>query len=250
VSGQTDGTTSAAGLLAEMDRLRRRTRRARHGYRFPVLLFGLLMLAPAPLYVEPVDPPAIQAGRAIAPLSGLGGGYLTHAAALGWYWLAALPGGYLASLAWYRWRAMRTGLATRTLPWLVAGAAGVLLGLVLPVVLRLLVLNTAGPVSSGANRLTGPVQGVVNHGMTAHLVIAIGLLVLARIEHSRALWAVAAGFAAVFLAVTGYFVAGNGTGRYGFAVAALLPALVPLLAAGAAAARLAWRGGPARIHAA
>ncbi|MEK8108768.1 hypothetical protein NKG94_35405 [Micromonospora sp. M12] len=49
-------------------------------------------------------------------LTGLGGDFLERSAALGWYWLAALIGGYLLSLWWYRWHGVRVGVQTRPGP--------------------------------------------------------------------------------------------------------------------------------------
>ena len=41
----------AGELLGDLSRLRRRTRLARHGYWFPLVLFGVLGCAAAPLYL-------------------------------------------------------------------------------------------------------------------------------------------------------------------------------------------------------
>jgi hypothetical protein len=50
VSTSEFGSVDAADALTELDRLRRRTRRQRRGFWFPLILFGLLILASAPLY--------------------------------------------------------------------------------------------------------------------------------------------------------------------------------------------------------
>ncbi|MEE3919185.1 hypothetical protein V2I01_14915 [Micromonospora sp. BRA006-A] len=38
----------------------------------------------------------------------------------------------------------------------------------------------------GTSRLTGPLLGLANRGILPHIVIAVGLAVLARLERSRA----------------------------------------------------------------
>ena len=48
-------------LLADLARLRRQTRAARHAYWFPLILFGLLTCGAAPLYVAAAAPPCYPA---------------------------------------------------------------------------------------------------------------------------------------------------------------------------------------------
>ncbi|MGK5739994.1 hypothetical protein [Micromonospora sp. URMC 103] len=230
-------------LLATVTALRRRARAARHAYWLPLLLFGLLMAAAAPLYVESQAPPAVRATIANPPLTGLGGDLLERSAALGWYWLVALIGGYLLSLAWYRWHARRVGVQTSTRAYLVAGIAGTLVALVLPLVLSFLLRNTATGVSEATRWLTSPLLGVAGRGMLPHLVIALGFAVLAHLERSRVLWAVVVVYAAALLLVNLYFhTADLGPGdvnRHTYMLAALLPA--PILVAGGAVALLVTR---------
>lgn len=225
-------------LLASMATLRRRTRAARHAYWFPLILFGLLTVAAAPLYVESTAPSDGRLPVEVHPLAALGGGFLERSAALGWYWLAALVAGYLLSLGWYRWRGERMGLRTPTRAYRTAGVVGVLAGLLLPIVLRFLLLNTDASVSEATSWLTIPVLGTAHRGMLPHLIIAIGLLVLARLERSWGLLAVAACFTAAVVAVNGYFhltefEPGDLT-RFSFLLGAVPPAAI-LLVGGAAA---------------
>jgi hypothetical protein len=237
VSDQTNTSSNSQAtpgeLLAAVDALRRRTRKARHGYWFPLLLFGLLMVVAAPLYAESVDPAGMRAGHTDPALAGLGGGFLEHSAVLGWYWLVALVCGYLLSLGWYRWRAGRVGVQTPTRGYLVAGVVGTLLGLALPVVLRFLVHNAATPVSDATSGVTVPLLGICARGMFPHLVIAIGLVVLARLERSRGLSIVAAGYAVAILLANVYFSTADlepgDLNRFSFMLAALLPAPVLLV---------------------
>ncbi|MCG5434723.1 hypothetical protein [Micromonospora foliorum] len=230
-SGHTPGE-----LLASVTALQRRTRAARNAYWLPLLLFGLLMALAAPLYVESVDPLAMRVGQDNPALTGLGGDFLERSAALGWYWLVALIGGYLLSLGWYRWHGVRVGVQTPARPYVVAGIVGTMVGLVLPIVLRYLLLNTATVISNGTSWVTTPLLGISDRGMFPHLVIAVGLLVLARLERSRGLTVVAAVYAAAVVLVNIYFQTANfqpgDLNRHSFLVAALLPA--PILLVGGA----------------
>ncbi|MDO3683670.1 hypothetical protein [Micromonospora sp. C28ISP2-4] len=223
-----------------MATLRRRARAARQAYWLPLLLFGVLIAAAAPLYVESAEPPALRAGSDGPALTGLGGGFLEKSAALGWYWLVALVGGYLAALAWYRWHGRRTGVQTPTRAYVIAGLAGTLVGLALPVVLEFLLFNTSAPVSGGIGWLTGPLLGLANRGMLPHLVIAVGLAVLAHLERSRRLWVVVGLYTVVLVAVNAWFqIADLQPGdltRFSFMLAALFPAPVLLIGGGLALA--------------
>jgi hypothetical protein len=98
-TGQQPG--GRADLLGEMKALRRRARSARHAYWFPLVLFGLLTCLSVPFYIQPGGPSgsAAQANGGAPGLPVLGGfsGFLVHRY-LGYYWLAALLAGLLASL--------------------------------------------------------------------------------------------------------------------------------------------------------
>ncbi|GAB3156851.1 hypothetical protein GCM10027290_55720 [Micromonospora sonneratiae] len=232
---------TASELLASVDALRRDARTARHAYWFPLLLFGLLTVIAAPLYVESVDPAPMRVPRENHILTGLGGQFLEHSASLGWYWLVALIGGYVASLGFYRFHARRVGVQTPTRGYLIAGIVGIPLGLTLPIMLDFLLLNAATSVSEATSWLTGRLLSISDRGMFPHLIIVVGLVVLARLERSRGLSIVVAGYAAAVLLVNGYFFLADfgsgGLNRFGFMVAALLPA--PVLLVGGAVA-LGW----------
>jgi hypothetical protein len=233
-------SSSPGELLATVDALRRRTRAARRAYWFPLLLFGLLSVIAAPLYVDSAGQ-SVRAAMTNPALTGLGGDFLEHSATLGWYWLVALIGGYLLSLGWYRWHAWRVGVQTPTRPYVVAGVVGILLGLALPIVIRFLLLNAAAPVSNATRWATIPLSGVCNRGMVPHLVIAAGLVVLARLERSRGLAAVAATYAAVTILVNVYFQTASfqpgDLNRFSLALAAQLPTPVLLIGGVAALVR-------------
>ncbi|WP_406073958.1 hypothetical protein [Micromonospora sp. NBC_01638] len=220
-------------LLASVAALRRHTRITRHAYWLPLLLFGVLMAGAAPLYVESVESPDLRVSQDNPALTGLGGDFLERSAALGWYWLVALIGGYLLSLGWYRWHGARVGVQTPTRAYVIAGLVGTLVGLVLPIVLRFLLLNAATVISNGTSWATTPLLGISNRGMLPHLVIAMGLLVLARLERSRGLTVVAVAYAAAVILVNIYFQTADfesgDLNRYSFMLAALLPAPILLV---------------------
>jgi hypothetical protein len=241
MSNQPSSEATPGELLASVDALRQRTRADRHAYWFPLLLFGLLIAGAAPLYVESVDPSGLRAPYANPALTGLGGDFLERSAGLGWYWLAALIGGYLLNLGWYRWHGDRVGVQTPTRAYVIAGIAGTLVGLVLPIVLRFLLFNTSTSASNATSWVTSPLLGITSRGMLPHLVIAVGMLVLARLERSRGLLTVVVGFAATVLLVSVYFhtteFEPGDLSRFSIMLAALLPA--PFLLIGGAVALLA-----------
>src|SRR5262245_54893043 len=88
-------------LLADLSRLRRQARAARHAYWFPLVLFGALIAASAPFFVEPTPPPGVtmSVGRA-HPLPSFGGVFTQPG--LSYYWLAAIVTGLGLTGWWYR----------------------------------------------------------------------------------------------------------------------------------------------------
>ena len=121
-------------LLADLALLRHQTRAARHAYWFPLILFGLLTCAAAPLYVAadapPLDLGAHNVGSWPILLSGLPIG--TRTFYIGWYWAVALVGGYLLTLLWYRRHAGRAGVWTPARGYLITGVALTVLALAIP----------------------------------------------------------------------------------------------------------------------
>ena len=91
-------------LLADLARLRRQARAARHAYWFPLILFGLLTCGAAPLYVAAAAPPAPSGAYAahLGPILLGGSPAGGNGRYIGWYWAAALAGGYLLTVIWYR----------------------------------------------------------------------------------------------------------------------------------------------------
>ncbi len=186
------GSDQAGELLETLDRVRNKTRRARNGYWFPLILFGLIILGGLPLYrpvfvphTGPVTGPIgeiVQSSNALDRL-GLGGLPGSHLWGTALFWLVAVPLGYVAVAMYYVARARRTGLHGRIWPFAVGGIA----------LFGLLLATTPGVVA-----LFHPPEWVVAwqtgladlyiRGLTPILVIALGFFVLARMERSWTLF--------------------------------------------------------------
>jgi hypothetical protein len=236
------GSPEPGELLGELAAVRRRTRSARHAYWFPLVLFGLLIGASAPLYVAAAEPHfATSTGSAVRgglpPFGGpavLGGMPVAgRSFYLGWYWLVALVGGYLLTLLWYRWHARRAGVQTAARGYLITGVVLTVLAAALPPLSQLV---------PGLDRLWPGDLWI--RGTFAFLIIAAGLWVLARAERSLALVITAAVYTGAALLASLYNVENIlfrlGWNPRGAALSltvlpgVLLPAAV-LLAAGAVA---------------
>jgi hypothetical protein len=126
---------NANELLGDLDSLRARTRADRHGYAFPLFLFGgLILLAPLTYVWEPRpenDPYGLQyAGPGPFPQFTPLHGNVVYPGLIGWYWVLTIIGGMAATSWWYRRRALRLGVETDTrVPFVATGAvlAGILL---------------------------------------------------------------------------------------------------------------------------
>jgi hypothetical protein len=230
--GPADG---AGGLLADMRALRRDARSARHAYWLPLVYFGILAAASAPLYLRPVPSRSgvftvARSGRSLPYFSGGPG------AALAYYWLAGLLAGLLVTLAWYRWHARRVGLASPHRAYLIITACVTAAAVVIPPLSGL----------SGLDKLTALWPGdLVIRGTFPLVIIAIGLFALAWAERSAGLAAITAVYGTVALISSLYDVE-NVLYRLGWTVSqaasslpnVLLPAAVLLLSgAGAFAAQ-------------
>jgi hypothetical protein len=172
-------------LLSDLSRLRRRTRTARHGYWFPLLLFGVLTAAAAPLYLAAASVPATSGSYQVANtgpmlLSGLSPG--PDGFYIGWYWTVALVIGFLLTVLWYRRRARQAGVRTPARGYLITGIVLTVLAVVLP------------PLSRYAWWLAilwAPIGDAWVRGTFGFLIIAAGLWVLVRAERSRGLAVIA-----------------------------------------------------------
>jgi len=247
-----DGSDSAsdrADLVADMKALRRRARAARHAYWFPLVLFGVLTCAAAPFYILPTSQGggngATQGGPQLPMLGGVPG--VTVHPYLGYYWVAALLGGLLLTLLWYRRNARRVGLQTPARGYLVTGTAVTMLALVIPPLSH---VRSPGWLSWLHSLDVLWPGDLVIRGTFPFVIIAIGLWVLAWAERSIALALIAAVYTASALVASLYDVE-NMLFRLGWNPSGsqvrleslpnvLLPALV-LLAAGACAFAVQWR---------
>ena len=124
----------AGPLLADLNRMRRQARTARHAYWFPLLLFGLLTCGAAPLYVVAADSAPASAVLSFGPEPILLGGMPISGLSfyIGWYWAVALVGGYLLTLLWYRRHARRAGVRTPARGYLITGVVLTLLAVAVP----------------------------------------------------------------------------------------------------------------------
>ncbi len=130
-AGGRGGEPDAATLLTDLTALRHRTRADRHGYAFPLLLFGgLILLAPL-LYtagqvdfeLDDFDPRPVGSNFLVRTFRTAAGPDPLSPTLVALYWLATLVLGSLATAWWYRRRAERAGVETDTRAFLVAAGA-------------------------------------------------------------------------------------------------------------------------------
>jgi hypothetical protein len=172
-----------------MKALRRRARTARHAYWFPLVLFGVLICASVPFYAPPGDQAGAtgaQAGPALPILGGFSG--LTYQRFLGYYWLAALLGGLLLTLLWYRRNARRVGLATPARGFVVATAALTMLALAIPLLSQ---VRSPHWLSWLQHLQVLQPGDLMVRGTFPFVIIAAGLWILAWAERSLALTVIA-----------------------------------------------------------
>jgi hypothetical protein len=232
---ESPGPAGPAGLLDELGRLRKQTRRARHAYWFPLVLFGVLTCAATPFYVMRSVPGAKTGPTGIAvrlpvpflPILGGEAGYRLQGY-LAYYWIAAIVAGLVLTALWYRRNAGRVGLVTPTRGYLITVVALTVLALALPLLSQV----------SGLRFLDRLWPGdLILRGTFPFLIIAAGLCVLAWAERSRALVVIALIYTGTVLLVTLYDMANilpNLTAASEALPTVLLPALV-LVAAGSGA---------------
>jgi hypothetical protein len=121
--------TEANDLLAGMQSLRARVRSDRHGYAFPLFLFGaLILLAPLTYVSTPLTDVDMEQGitktRGPFPQFAPMHGNVTYPGLIDWYWVLTIVGGMAITGWWYRRRAARLGVETDTrIPFVAAGAA-------------------------------------------------------------------------------------------------------------------------------
>ena len=218
-------------VLADLGRLRRQARAERHAYWFPLLLFGALIAASSPFFVEQMPAPGVTTWVTPAdPLHAFAG--MFSQPGLPYYWLAAIVTGLGLTGWWYRRHGARVGLRTPSRGFLLTGLVITAALLVLPFPLGIMTIRGTFPM----------------------LIIAVVLWVLAWAERSAGLTVVAVLFTGAALLADLYDVENivsslgwNPTGPYTSLPGVLFPALVLLVAGGTAFfAQRRSRRGPAR----
>ena len=218
-------------ILADLGRLQRQARVARHAYWFPLVLFGALIAGSSPFFVEQMPPPGVILWVPRVDRLPTFGGVFTQAG-LSYYWLAAIVTGLGLTGWWYRRRGARVGLRTPSRGFLLTG---------LIITAALLVLHF---ISVGGIRMDFPLGIMTIRGTFPMLIIAVVLWVLARAERSAGLTVVAALFTGAALLADLYNVENivfslgwnptQSQWRYTSLPGVLVPALVLLVAGGIA----------------
>lgn len=199
---------SPRDLLAEAGRVRSAARRERRGAWFALVLFGIIVLAAAPLYK--------LSQRTVFPdgsSTGVYGGWWVPL-----YWTIAVPLAYLGCVLYYRRHASRTGVAGSFWPYVAVG-------------LGLFALMAFVP--PGIVVAWGTPSFILAWTSLPLLTLGVGFLVLSRLERS---WYLAT-FSVVFLLlptvsgrIYGQVVEWRGVSATGFSMAV---AGLALLLAGA-----------------
>jgi len=190
----------AGELLGAVERVSKETRRARHGYWFPLLLSGLIILGNLPFNYFSIGhyggPTRLVFGLCLC--NGVG----QHIFGSTVYWLIAFPTGFAAVASYYVIRARRTGLQVRIWPYIVTGLAlfafVVLTGVQVPKPLRFMY------------RIDVWRYRATPQGLAPVLAISLALFALAAIERSKALWAITVSFFGVALLANLYNISNVG----------------------------------------
>jgi hypothetical protein len=163
----TDLNEQTESALEYTDELRRRTRIARNGSWFALIVFGVVVMVAMIFYDAPYSPLNASKG----PFgNGLGSPAGTNLGVSPWattYWVISIFLGICAAIAYYWFRSRSSGVAGRTWPFATVGVA-------------MLALAVA---SRGWKTLGIPADFWIR-GVQALLVIGVGLIALAVIERS------------------------------------------------------------------
>jgi hypothetical protein len=185
-------------LLAEVAVLRNRTRARIRGLWLPLLVFGLLTLASIPLYRRPFAYPKAGGFRTsyrVPFVAGLPGARSQSQSELFWVLSAAVC--YLLCSVWYYRRGQRQGLAPRWRRYVGLGVA--LFASVTSI--SLVPVRTLNLIPNGGR--TGRV-GLAEAALSPLVAIALGLFVLAWVEHSWLVGIVASAFGGITLVINTY----------------------------------------------
>jgi hypothetical protein len=119
-------------LLTDLRKLRARARVDRQAHAFPLLLFGMLILAAPLLYTPAAEPdysvdgwdPRVEGSNILVQIfRTTARNDPAHPTLIAWYWLLVLVGGFGATLWWYRHRAARVGVENDTRGLVIAAVA-------------------------------------------------------------------------------------------------------------------------------
>lgn len=235
------GSADPGELLGEVRAIRRRARLARHAYWLPLVLFGLLICASVPFYIEQFPRGRATYSRLPGPAF-LQSGYLGGLGPISYngvsyYWLGAMLLGVAVTVFWYRWRGNRVGLRTPARGYLITGLIIVALALLIPLA------------DQGGGRMLLP-GDLLMRGTFPLVLIGLGLCFLAWAERSAGLAVIAAVYLALALVASLYDIQNVFYNWFGVGLSptvsalpnVLLPALVLLLAgAGAWVAQRRYR---------
>ena len=185
----------AGRLLETLDRVTTETRRARHGYWFPLLLSGLIILGNLPFSYWSLG----HYGGSFNRFWGLClcSADSNHPFGSTLYWLIAVPLGFVAVAAYYVTRARRTGLHVKIWPY-------VLTGLTLFALMILTATRVPKPLRFMYRIDNWRYYAHFNQGFMPVLVIALALFALAALERSRILWMITLVFFAVAILANTY----------------------------------------------
>jgi hypothetical protein len=191
----------AVELLGTVRRVSRDARHVRHGYWFPLLLFGVIILGALPFYRYTLadHSASLTARDAAGPIDriALGGFPAAHAWGATLFWLVAIPAGTAAVVAFYAVRARRTGVQGRVWPFVVAV---LLLFAVLIVTAPGISIVLHAPWLSSWRPIF-----VFQYGLMPVLVVSLGLFLLARLERSWGLFAISLAFFGVAALANTYY---------------------------------------------
>jgi hypothetical protein len=187
VEADMSDATRAREVLGEAQQAAQAALRRSRASWFPLVVFGVIILGALPLFVEPPMGDGGMSSSDSFPSGFLGGWFLADFGKwVSLYWLVSLPLGYLATVLYFRRRAERAGVASRSTGLVVTGVG----------LLGLLVLAGLGLLGFLGGMIFFPM--LVLRGLAPLLTVAVGLIVLAVAERNRAL----TGISLVFLALS------------------------------------------------
>jgi hypothetical protein len=222
MSTASEGAGDPQRLLADTRELARRVRRAQRGSWSALLVLGGTVLLAIPFYR--------YGGYVLARCQASADGRIVCArypALAFWYWPAALVVAYALIGAIFVRRARSHGVGARVRPYVVAGI--VLVAVATLITIWHLQHPLSGAELGGPLLLPGSAAGARLYRLVGPLgVIGLGLLVLARMERSRALAAFTVVYLVAVLATTPAGLHAGRLGPWAFLPGIVVPGLVLL----------------------